>query len=348
MCAVALVAGGAAWSGQENPKITVEAKLVTVYATVRDKHGKLISDLPQGDFSLEEDGRPQTIRFFERDSSVPLSLGLLVDTSLSQRNVLGEERTASQSFLDHLLREDKDKACIIHFDYEVEMLQDLTSSRSKLETGLDLLEIARPELSRRSSSGGSGGDSGDSGSTGGQQSGHGHSRFGGGTLLYDAVYLASGEVMQKQQGRKAVIVLTDGVDRGSRETLEMAVESAQRADTVVYGILFEGEEGQNYGRGGYGGYGGRHGGRSPQQNRPDGKKVLEQLAGETGGRMFQVTKKQTVEQIYEQISEELHNQYSLGYAPDRENPGPGFHKIQLVTKDKDLIVQARSGYYYQP
>ncbi len=348
MCALGLVAGGAAWSGQETPKIKVEAKLVTVYATVRDKHGKLISDLPQGNFSLDEDGRPQTIRYFERDSNVPLSLGLLVDTSLSQRNVLGEERTASQSFLDHLLREDKDKACILHFDYEVEMLQDLTSSRSKLETGLDLLEIARPELSRRSSSGGSGGDSNDGSGSGGQQSGRGHSRFGGGTLLYDAVYLASNEVMQKQQGRKAVIVLTDGVDRGSRETLEMAVESAQRADTVVYGILFEGEEGQNYGRGGYGGYGGRHGGRYPQQDRPDGKKVLERVAGETGGRMFQVTKKQTVEQIYAQISEELHNQYSLGYTPDRENPGLGFHAIHLVAKDKDLVVQARSGYYYQP
>lgn len=338
-----MLAGVAAGNGQEKPKLSVEVKLVTVYATVRDKQGKLVSNLPQDNFLLDEDERPQTIRYFEHETNVPLSLGLLVDTSLSQRHVLGEERTASQAFLDHLLREDKDKACIIHFDHEVELLQDLTSSRSKLEMGLNLLEIARPDFSRRNSSGGSGGDT-----SGGQGSGGGRSHFGGGTLLYDAVYLASTEVMQKQLGRKAVIVLTDGVDRGSRETLEMAVESAQRADTVVYGILFEGEEGQDYGRGGYGGYGGRHGGRYPQQARPDGKKVLERIAGETGGRMFQVTKKLPIDQIYSQISEELHNQYSLGYTPDREDPGPGFHKIHLVTKDKDLTVQARSGYYYQP
>ena len=343
VCAAAILAGVAAASGQDKPKLKVDVKLVTVYATVRDKHGKLISNLPLEDFSLDEDGRPQTIRYFEHESNVPLSLALLVDTSLSQRHVLGEERTASQAFLDHLLREDKDKACVIHFDYEVELLQDLTSSRSKLETGLNLLEIPRPDFSRRNSGGGSAGDTG-----GGQDSGRGRSHFGGGTLLYDAVYLASSEVMQKQQGRKAVILLTDGVDRGSKETLEMAVESAQRADTVVYGILFEGEEGQDYGRGGYGGYGGRHGGRYPQQARPDGKKVLERIAQDTGGRMFQVTKKLPIDRIYSQISEELHNQYSLGYTPDREDPGPGFHKIHLVTKDKDLTVQARSGYYSQP
>ena len=145
-----------------------------------------------------------------------------------------------------------------------------------------------------------------------------------------------------------MIVLTDGVDRGSKETLETAVESAQRANSVVYTILFPGEEGTDYGRG-YGGWGGgRRGGRYPQQERPDGKKVLERIAGETGGRMFQVSKKLPIEQIYAEISDELRNQYSLGYTPDRENPGLGYHRIHLSVKNKDLIVQARSGYYYQP
>lgn len=341
MCAVALQVGIASGNGQERPKLSVEVKLVTVYATVRDKHGKYVSNLPQEDFSVEEDGRPQTIRYFEHESNVPLSLGLLVDTSLSQRRVLGEERTASQAFLDHLLRADKDKACVIHFDREVELLQDLTASPSKLETALILLEIARPDFSKQGGGGSSGGSGGGPG-----PGGHPY-RFMGGTLLYDAVYLASNEVMLGLPGRKAVIVLTDGVDRGSKKTLEMAVESAQRADTVVYGILFEGEEGYDYSRE-RGGYGGNRGSRYPQQSRPDGKKVLERMAGETGGRMFQVSKKLPIEQIYAQIAEELHNQYSLAYTPDRENPGTGFHKIHVATKERELIVQARSGYYYTP
>jgi len=328
---------------QEKPKLSIEVKVVTVYATVRDKHNKLVSNLPQEEFTLDEDGRPQVIRYFEHESNLPLLLGLLVDTSLSQRRVLGEERTASQAFLDHLLREDKDKAFVLHFDREVELLQDLTASRSKLETALNLLEVARPDFSRGGSSGGGG-----SGGAGGPGGGPRMHRGGAGTLLYDAIYLAGNEILLKQQGRKAMILLTDGVDHGSKETLEAAVESAQRADSLVYAIFFPGEEGSDYGRGSSGGWGGRRGGRYPQQDRPDGKKVLERIAGESGGRLFEVTKKQTIEQIYAEIADELRNQYSLGYTPDRENPGLGYHRIHLSVKNKDLIVQARSGYYYQP
>ncbi len=341
VCALALLCSAGAILSQEKPKLSIEVKVVTVYATVRDKHGKLISNLPQDDFVLEEDGRPQTIRYFSRESDVPLELGLLVDTSLSHRRVIGEERTASQSFLDHMLREDKDKAFLIHFDREVELLEDLTASRTKLEDALNLLEVQQPQVTRGGSSGGGGGGSGGGG-------GPRHHGGGGGTLLYDAIYLGSNDVLQHQQGRKAIIVLTDGVDRGSRETLEAAVEYAQRADTVVYAILFPGEEGTDYGHGGYGGWGGRRGGRYPQEQRPDGKKVLEKIAGETGGRMFQVSKKQPIDQIYAEIGDELRNQYSLGYTPDRKDPGVGFHQIHLVTKEKDLNVQARSGYYYRP
>jgi VWFA-related protein len=342
VCALALLFFAGALHSQEKPKLSIEVKVVTVYATVRDKHGKLISNLPQDDFVLDEDGRPQIIRYFSRESDVPLELGLLVDTSMSQRQVIGEERTASQSFLDHMLRAEKDKAFLIHFDREVELLQDLTGSRTKLEDALNLLEVQRPEFSR---GGGGGGGWPGGGRDGGGPRHHGG---GGGTLLYDAIYLASSEVLQHQPGRKAIVVLTDGVDRGSRETLEKAVEYAQRADTVVYAVLFPGEEGNDYSHGGYGGWGGRRGRRYPQEQRPDGKKVLEKIAGETGGRMFQVSKKMKIDQIYAEIGEELRNQYSLGYTPDRADPGVGFHKIHLTTKDKDLIVQARSGYYYQP
>ncbi|HMD30844.1 MAG TPA: VWA domain-containing protein, partial [Candidatus Acidoferrales bacterium] len=287
--------------GQDQSKVSVEVKVVTVLATVRDNKGKIAPDLDRSAFHLEEDGRQQTISYFEKESGLPLTLGLLVDTSLSQRLVLGEERTASGSFLDHLMRVEKDKAFIIHFDHEVELLQDMTSSRSKLQNALDLLQM--PQMSRPSSGGGSG-SGGSSGGGGGMGGGGGQRqhRGGGGTLLYDAIYLASNEMMQKQQGRKAVVVLTDGVDHGSKETLEGAVESAQRSDTVVYSILFTGEEGSGRGPGGggFGGYGGgRHGGgRQQQESRPDGKKVLERLSGETGGRMFQVSKKETIEAIY--------------------------------------------------
>ena len=149
--------------------------------------------------------------------------------------------------------------------------------------------------------------------------------------------------MAKQQGRKALIILSDGVDRGSREGLATAIETAQRANTVVYSILFKDSEGFGN-RGGFtvGPYGGRR--RYPQEDRPDGKKILQEISKETGGRLFEVSKKETVEKIFAQIEEELRSQYSLGYTPDKNN-GAGFHKLQVTTKQKDLMVQARDGYY---
>jgi VWFA-related protein len=365
-CAVTLVAQ------QTAPTYSVEVKVVNVLATVRDKHGKLVNNLSQNDFVLDEDGRPQTIKYFSRETDLPLTLGLLVDTSLSQRRVLDKERSASGTFVDQVLREDKDKAFLIHFDREVELLQDLTPSREKLQAGLRLLQTPAPEQDRGGYGGrypgGGGGYPGGGGGYpgGGGGSGRGGHHRGGGTLLYDSVYLASNELMQKQHGRKAIIVLTDGVDEGSKTSLESAIESAQRADTIVYSILFADEDAYRSHGGGWGGGGmngpwGRRGGgypgggypgggyppRSPQpqRERPDGKKVLERISKETGGRMFVVSKKQTVDQIYQQIQDELRNQYSLGYTPDRASEGAEYHKIHLATKQKDLVVQARDGYY---
>ena len=336
--------------------MSVQVNVVNVLATVRDKHGKIVPNLTQNDFVLTEDGRPQTIHYFTKESDLPLTLGLLVDTSLSQRRVLDQERTASHSFLNQMVREDKDKAFVIHFDREVELLQDLTGSREKLEEALDALQT--PELKRASTTGGSDPDDTD------PRSGRGQSHhFGGGTLLYDAVYLASDELMKKQQGRKALIVLSDGVDHGSKESLETAIETAQRADTVVYSILFKDDENQGQrggfsfpgmgggGMGGPMGGGGRgngqgRGGQQPQESRPNGKKVLERISKETGGRLFEVSKKEPIDQIYSQIEEELRNQYSLGYTPDRKaEDAAGYRKILLTTKQKDLTVQTRAGYY---
>lgn len=315
----------------QEPSISIKVKVVNALATVRDKHGQIISNLTKDDFVLEEDGRPQTIRYFSRESDLPLTVGLLVDTSLSQRRVLEQERTASYTFLDDMLRQEKDLAFIIHFDYEVELLQDVTSSRKKLGDALGLLQIPGSLAGRRPRGGWPGGG-----------------RSGGSTTLYDAVYLASDEVLKQQAGRKAIVILTDGVDTASKVTLATAIETAQRADTVVYSILFS--DTQSYFSPGFGGGwpgGGRRGGRGPRfpvDNYPNGKKVLEKLAKETGGRLFEVSKKEPIDKVYSQIEDELRSQYSIGYTPEKD-ARPGYRKIRLRTKEKGLIVQTRAGYY---
>jgi VWFA-related protein len=341
----------AAENTQPVSNIAVKVKVVNVLATVRDKHGQVISNLNQSDFNLEEDGHPQTVRYFANESDLPLTLGLLVDTSLSQRRVLDQERSASRSFVTRMVREDRDKAFVIHFDREVELLQDLTPSHERLEAALDNIET--PQFNRGNNGGqqdpGNGGRRGGYGRGRGQGGGH---WGGGGTLLYDSVYLASNEVIKNQQGRKALIVLSDGVDMGSKESLDYAIETAQKSDAIVYSILFkDDEESGGFGRPSFGGGGmGRHGGMGrpqyPRYDRPDGKKVLERISKETGGRMFEVSKKQSVEQIYAQIEDELRHQYNLGYTPDHSgSDAAGYHKILLTAKKNGLIVQARDGYY---
>ena len=351
---------------QNTPTFSSDVKVVNVLATVRDKHGQIVNNLTKDDFKLAQDGQPQSIRYFNKETDLPLSLGLLVDTSMSQRRVLDQERTASYSFLNNLMRPDKDKAFVIHFDWETELLQDLTSSRPKLEAALDKLD--NPQFAPGYGGGGGGSSGGGypgggSGGGGGRGGGGGH-HGGGGTTLYDAVFLASDEVTRKLQGRKALIILSDGVDTGSKVSLDRAIETAQRANTLVYSILYadpeayghQGYPGMGGGMGGHhGGWGGggggmgRGGGGYPQQSsHPDGKKVLERIARETGGRFFEVSKKQPIDQIYSQIEQELRNQYSLGYTPDKADAGPGYHKIALTTTNKDLTVQTREGYYAEP
>ena len=253
---------------QQPSTYPVEVKVVNVLATVRDKQGKIINNLSQDDFILDEDGRSQTIKYFSRETDLPLTLGLLVDTSLSQRRVLDKERSASGIFVDQVLREDKDKAFLIHFDREVELLQDLTSSRQKLDAALRLLQMPTPEQDRSSGGGGypraGGGYPGGGGSGGGSRPHH----HAAGTLLYDAVYLACDEMLQKQQGRKAIVLLTDGVDQCSKLSLDRAIEAAQRADTLVYSILFADPDAyRSPGGWGGGGINGPWGGRRPRWRR---------------------------------------------------------------------------------
>jgi VWFA-related protein len=322
--------------GQEktDAKLTGGVTVVNVFANVHNSKNEVVKDLKQEDFSIEEDGRPQTIKYFARETDLPLTIGLMVDTSGSQRRVLGKEKTATSEFISQVLREDKDKAFLIKFDAEAEEMQELTSSKKKLQSALNDVEGASPrQLQRRNDPNSSGGG--------------GNPR--GGTILYDAILLASNEELKKVQGRKAMILLTDGDDHGSRTSLSECIEAAQRADTLVYSIYFVDQEQSNFNPS-FGGPGmGRHGGgggRRPQQmTRGDGKKILQRISKETGGAFFEVSKKLPIEKIYEQIEEDLRSQYNLGYSPDKSDAGSGFRKIKVTAKGKGLVVQAREGYY---
>jgi VWFA-related protein len=182
------------------------------------------------------------------------------------------------------------------------------------------------------------------GGMGGGRRGGGTGGYGrhAGTLLYDAVLLASDEIMMKQKGRKALILMSDGDDSGSKTTMRSAISSAQRSDSLIYAVFFKGQA-PNLGGGGFGG---RRGGGYPQQDeRPDGKKVMQQIATETGGAMIAVTGKTHVDQAFTQIGEELRSQYSLGYTSDSKSTDSEFRKIVLVSKQPGLTVQTRDGYW---
>ena len=362
--------------------LSVDARLVNLPVVVRDKKGALVQNLTKTDFDLNVDSHPQVIRYFDHDNNLPLTLGLLVDTSASQRDVLDQERTASSSFLDTMLTAPAgrapDQAFVIQFARSVELLQDLTPSRPKLQAALKEIDTPSPNDTSSNSSGSN--DPNDpnsnSGSNQGRRGGNGSGGHrGGGTAMYDAVFLSADELLSKQHGRKALIILSDGVDNASKESLAHSIESTQRADTIVYAIYFKGEEhgssgnrgggfpgggggrggGIGFPGGGYpgGGGGGRGsggqrggGGGGSQETHVDGKKILERITGETGGRLFEVSKKQDVASIYNQIAEELRSQYRLGYTPDATASADGYHQIDLgIPKQKNLNVQTRDGYY---
>jgi VWFA-related protein len=279
---------------QDDATFSTDVRVVNVLATVRDHQGHIIRDLAQADFSVSENGHPQTIRYFSRESDLPLTLGLMVDTSMSQQRVINAERGATLRFLDQVLREAKDHAFIMQFDMAVHMSQELTSSRRKLEDALAFVDTpTRQELRHQ---------------------------YGGGTLLYDAVIEASKQVMKNQSGRKALIILSDGVDTGSEAPLTEAIEAALRTDTLIYSILFSA------------------GGAA-------GRKVLMRLSSEAGGGFFEVSKKQTIDDVFTILEEELRSQYNLGYVSDIPIHIAEFRKIQLTVNQKGLTVQARDRYW---
>lgn len=271
-----------------------DVQVVSILATVRTKKGEIVRDLTKDDFSLLEDGRPQNIQYFSRDSDLPLTIGLLVDTSMSQVKVLDAERGASYRFIDQVLRENKDHVFVMQFDLAVRTPQPLTSSHRDLEESLRFVDTpTRNEL---------------------------RSQWGGGTLLYDSVVEASDEIMSKQSGRKALILLTDGGENGSEATLDQAIDAAHRAGTLVYSILYSAE-----------GF--------------DGRGILQKFARETGGGFYEVSKKMPIDQVYAAIEEDLRSQYSLGFVSDRPAKLQEFRKLQLAVKRPGLVVQARDRYW---
>ena len=239
------------------PTLNVDARLVNIPVVVHDKKGALVQNLTQDNFVLQVDGHPQTIRYFNRDTDLPLTLGLLVDVSMSQRDAIDDERTASFAFLDDMLTgpAGRDKAFVVQFARQTDLLQDVTSSKPKLQAGLKQLETPASGGDYDTTS--SGPNSSDTGSGRSSDSSTRARRVG--TTLYDALFLSTDELMSKQTGRKAIIILSDGMDSGSKESLASSIEAAQRADTIVYAIYFKGREtaggfNQNPGRQGGGGY----------------------------------------------------------------------------------------------
>ncbi len=296
--------------------LKVNVNLVSLYFTVHDKHGALIPHLTKDDFNILEDKAPQKIKNFTAETDQPLTLGILLDTSGSQQNVLPLEQQAGAAFLARVLRS-KDEAFLISFDVNVDLLSDYTSNAHALARAMDKAEI--------NVGGGGGGIPG---------AGQGTIPTAGGprgTLLYDAVYLATHDKLQQETGRKAIIILSDGEDQGSMEKLQGAIEAAQKSNTIVY-VLLCADRGF-YGRGMYTmGY--------------TGDMAMKKMADETGGRVIEVGNNgKKLDGAFAQIEEELRTQYVASYTPTNAKLDGSYRKIDIDVKGDGLKALSRKGYY---
>jgi VWFA-related protein len=292
--------------------LKVNVDVVQLFFNVKDKKGGLIPNLTKDDFQILEDGKPQTIKYFTAESNLPLTLGILIDASGSQERVLPMEKEVGGAFLNEILRP-KDLAFVLSFDVNVDLLQDFTNSVSALKTALDRAKIntggARVSMIP--------------GMGGGPVPTAGNTR---GTLLYDAIYLASHDELSHEVGRKAMIILTDGEDFGSQLAIKDAVEAAQKADSICYVLLIAD-------RGFYGSIG------------YSGDREMKKLAEETGGRVINVGNKfEKLKEAFDQIALELRSQYNVGYTPTNSARDGTFRKVEIHAK-KDYKIQARTGYY---
>jgi len=283
-------------SGQDTLRVTVD--LVNVQFSVIDRHGRFVPGLTAQDFKVEEDGRRQEIRNFARENELPLTLALLVDTSPSVRPVFDEEKTTAEAFLESILRQ-KDLALIMGFDRSVTLVQDYTDNVKLLKRAIDELEI------------------------------------GGGTSIYDAVYLASKEKLHEEAGRKAIILLSDGEDTTSKVKFPESLVAAHQSDTVIYGIF-------NSVGGGFFPYGRR---RVPILGNGGDIGTLKKYSEETGGSTFVVSNENSFRKIFDQIAQELRSQYSLGYVSLNTARDGKYRQIKITARDSSYTIKARKGYY---
>jgi VWFA-related protein len=307
---LASLPGGAQEKPEQAPSTTlkVSTEVVSVYTVVMDKKKHLIPDLTKEDFTIEEDGRPQEIRYFSRETDTPITMGIMVDTSPSQGKVLGIEQEEAKAFLQQVMRA-KDLAFVLHFDVDVELLQDFTADQRLLAHAIDETVI-------------------NGGAHGVLPAPVPTADSGGATHLYDAVYLASNELLKNEVGRKVLILLTDGEDQGSKVKIQTALEAAQKSDVINYSVDI-------VDRAFYWGHAMGFSGDS----------VLRKLSDETGGSVIEVNRAKDTSAAFQQIARELRTQYLLGYTPTNTKHDGSFRKIRVQVRNGDYRVQARRGYY---
>ena len=285
------------------PVIKSQVSLVNLFATVRDKNKRIVPTLKQEDFRVSEDNQDQKIAFFSREVALPITLALLLDTSGSEQDMLGAIQDAGSRFIARVIRKG-DEALVMSFDSNVDLLSDFTDEHGQLERAIRKSRINVPDQ---------GTIAGNPGPIGSRQI--------TGTALYDAIYLACGEKLASEAGRKAIVIVTDAEDTGSKVRLEEAIEAAQRTDTVIHILLVVDPR-----------YGGNPG-------------IAHKLAEETGGRMISVRSEKKLAEAFDEISEELRSQYTLGYYPTNSAQDGKFRKVKVETTEHDLKVLARKGYY---
>jgi VWFA-related protein len=293
---------------QADQTLKITSSVVNVYAVVKQKGGRLVPDLNKDDFLLEEDKQPQEIRYFARETDTPLTIGILVDTSPSQRGVLPLEQQQAKAFLRQVLRP-KDLTFVLHFDVEVELLQDFTSDLRLLDKAIDENVI-------------------NGGGVGPMPGPFPTSDTGGATHLYDAVYLSSHELLKNEIGRKVLILLTDGEDQGSKIKLDAALEAAQKSDVIIYSVAI-------IDRSFYFGHGLGFAGDA----------TLRKLSDDTGGRVIEVNRSKDTSAAFQQIADELRTQYQLGYTPTNNKLDGTYRRIQVKVRQGDYKISARRGYY---
>lgn len=290
--------------GGESIKATSVA--VNVYAIVEGRRGRLIRNLNKNDFELTDNATPQKIQYFSQETNSALSLGVAIDTSVSQGHLLGTEQESAKGFLRSVLQSG-DQAFVMSFDVDVKLLKDFTNTGAELAQGIDSAEINETGKSilRENAAAPT-----------------------GGTHLYDAVYLASNELMKERYGRKVLLLVTDGEDEGSKANLQKSIEAAEKADVIVYSIVVSDPEFYSLMGGSY------HGGAS-----------VRKLAGETGGRTIRVKSIDQIGQAFRQIARELRSQYLLGYSPSDLRHNGSFRRIHVKVRGHNYIVRTRTGYY---